>query len=521
MDVTGKSESLERPGPARAGFRPGGGAKDLTQGPIGKTLILFSLPVMGSNVLQSLNGTANAIWVSHVLGEAALTATANANNILFLMLGAVFGISMAANLMIGQSIGARDEAMVKRVIGTSTGFFVVLSLSVGVGGWLLTPTILTAMDTPADARAEAITYLRVIFMAMPFMYFFSFLMMAQRGAGDSRSPLWFSLAAVGLDVILNPILITGYGPAPRMGIAGSAAATLISQTVVLGAILVFLYRTRSVLVLWPHEFKLLKPELAIIRTLVTKGLPMAVQMLVISGAAVVMISFVNRYGSATAAGYAAAVQLWTYVQMPAMAMGAAVSSMAAQNVGAGRMDRVNRIAGMGSLYAALLSAGPVVVIYLIEPIILRLFLPAGSPSIPIAIHINAIVLWGFIPFGVAFALSGVVRATGAVMMPLLFMALSLWGVRVPFALLLEPVLGAEAVWWSFPLGSITSCLLAVGYFLFGGWRKAQLLGGIPRGEPVDTGLGGGPPPEESEALEAASRSAPPAPRRRESEAPAE
>src|SRR5690606_38910169 len=163
-------------------------------------------------------------------------------------------------------------------------------------------------------------------------------------------------------------------------------------------------------------------------------------MLVVSGAAVVMFSFVNRYGSDTAAGYAAAVQLWTYVQMPAMAMGAAVSSMAAQNVGAGRMDRVNRIAGMGSLYAALLSAGPIAVIYLIEPLVLRAFLPGGSPSIPIAIHINAIVLWGFIPFGVAFALSGVVRATGAVMAPLLAMVVSLWVVRVPFARFLEPFL---------------------------------------------------------------------------------
>lgn len=499
--MTDDSDS-QPPAPARPAFRPGGGAKDLTQGPIGKTLIMFSLPVMGSNVLQSLNGTANAIWVSHVLGEAALTATANANNILFLMLGAVFGISMAANLMIGQSVGARDEAMVKRVIGTSTGFFVVLSLAVGVGGWLLTPAILTAMDTPADAKAEAIIYLRVIFLAMPFMYFFSFLMMAQRGAGDSRSPFWFSLAAVVLDVILNPILITGFGPAPRMGIAGSAAATLISQTVVLGAILVFLYRTQSVLVLRRHELRLLKPELAIIRTLVTKGLPMAVQMLVISGAAVVMISFVNRYGSATAAGYAAALQLWTYVQMPAMALGAGVSSMAAQNVGAGRMDRVNRIAGLGSFYAVLLTAVPVALIYLVQPIVLRLFLPADSASTPIAMHINAIALWGFIPFGVAFALSGVVRATGAVMIPLITMAISLWGVRVPFALLLEPTLGADAVWWSFPLGTIASCLLAAAYYLFGDWRKAKLLGGVPRGEAPDTGLAA-PPPEESEAIEAA------------------
>lgn len=489
-----------RPGP---GFRHGAGVRDLTTGPIGRTLLMFSLPVMGSNVLQSLNGTANAVWVSHVLGEAALTATANANNILFLMLGAVFGISMAANLLIGQSVGAGDAGMIKRVIGTSTIFFVVLSVSVGVGGWLLTPAILDAMGTPPDARREAIAYLRVIFLAMPFMYFFSFLMMALRGAGDARSPFWFSLAAVVLDVVLNPILITGFGPAPRMGIAGSAAATLISQTVVLGAMLLYLYRGGSILVLRRHEWGLLlRPEVEIIRTLVFKGMPMAIQMLVISGAAVVMLSFVNGYGSHTAAGYAAAVQLWTYVQMPAFAIGAAVSSMAAQNVGAGRMDRVNRIAGIGSLWATVLSAGPIVVVYLIQGTVLRLFLPADSPSMPIAMHINALVMWSFIPFGVAFALSGVVRATGAVILPLVAMIISLWGVRIPFAVLLEPQLGADAVWWSFPIGSIVSCLLAAGYFVWGGWRNAELMAGIPRGQAPDTGLAG-PAPEETEAIDAA------------------
>ena len=97
--------------------------QDLTVGPIAKTLIVFAMPVLGSNILQSLNGSANAIWVSHVLGEAALTATVNANNIFFLMLGAVFGISMAANLLISQSVGGKDLAMVKRVVGSATTFF--------------------------------------------------------------------------------------------------------------------------------------------------------------------------------------------------------------------------------------------------------------------------------------------------------------------------------------------------------------------------------------------------------------
>ncbi len=496
---------------------------DLTKGPIGKTLILFALPVLGTNILQSLNGSANAIWVSHVLGESALTATSNANQIMFLMLGAVFGLSMASNIMIGHAMGARNAAQAKRVVGTSTAFFIVVSLTVGVVGVTLTPHVLDAMGTPTEARAEAIAYLRVIFSAMPFMYFFSYVMMAQRGTGDSRTPFLFSLLAVGLDVILNPLLITGYGPFPKLGIAGSATATLLSQTVTLAAMIVHLYRRNSILVLRPGEFHLLKPDFTIIRGLVTRGLPMGFQMIVTSLAAVTMMGLVNGYGVHTSAAYGAAAQLWTYVQMPAMALGAAVSSMSAQNVGAGHMDRVEKVARSGALYALLFTGLPVVAIYLADPWVLRAFLPGNSPSLPIAVHINSIVLWGFIPFGIAFIFSGVVRATGAVWPPLLAMIVALWGVRIPLANLLQPHLGADAIWISFPIGSGMTMLLSGAYYLWGGWRKGRILPTTPAvtDEP-DTGFGQ-PMIEEAEALaEAAeeageevdlSRSSPSAPNR--------
>jgi putative MATE family efflux protein len=488
----------------------GPGGPDLTTGPIGRTLIMFALPVLGSNVLQSLNGTANAFWVSHQLGEAALTAISNANQIFFMMLGAVFGVTMAANIMIGQALGAEDTPLARKVVGSCTTFFAVLSLLVGIAGYTLTPHILDAMRTPPDARAGAIAYLRVIFAAMPFVYFFNFLMMGQRGAGDSRTPFYFSLMSVGLDVILNPLLIMGVGPFPRLGIAGSATATLIAQTLTVGAMLIHLYRTRSILVMRPSEFHLLIPKLEIIRNLVLKGLPMGLQMMVVSLAAVTMMSLVNLFGVHTSAAYGAAAQLWTYVQMPAMAVGAAVSSMAAQNVGAGKMDRVEKVAVVGAGCAFLMTAAPVLVIYLADPWVLRIFLPATSPSLAIAAHINTYVLWGFIFFGMAFVFSGVVRATGAVWPPLLAMVISLWAVRIPFANLLMPRLGADAVWLSFPIGSLSTLALAGGYYRWGGWRKARMLQTRPSSDAPDTGLGQ-PMMEESEAItnaEEAARTAP-------------
>jgi len=106
---------------------------------------------------------------------------------------------------------------------------------------------------------------------------------------------------------------------------------------------------------------------------------------------------------------------------------------------------------------------------------LYIFLPTGSPTIPIALHIDRTVLWAFVIFNATFALSGIVRSTGAVWPPLLILIISMWGVRVPFALFGIPRWGAEAIWWSFPLGTLTSSVLTGLYFRYGGWRKVRMM----------------------------------------------
>ena len=479
--MAGASETTSSRPPGRRG-------PDLTAGPIGPTLIAFALPVLGSNILQTLNGSINTAWVSHILGEAALTATANSGQIFFLMIGVVFGISMAANIMVGQAMGARDEALAAKVVGSCTTFFIVASVALAVVGGLLTPAILDGMGTPPDARADAIIYLRVLFAAMPSIYFFNFVMMAQRGVGDSRTPFYFAVMQVALDVVFNPLLIIGVGPFPRLGIAGSAASTLISQSLTLLVMLAHLYRKRSILVVRPSQWRLLIPDLGIVRTLVFKGLPMGFQMIVISLAGLTMMRLVNGYGTTTAAAYGAAMQLWSYVQMPAMAVGAAVSSMAAQNVGAQRMDRVERVAWIGAFYALVATLAPIVAIILADPWVLQAFLPATSPALPVAEHINLLVIWAFAAFGVSYAFSGVVRATGAVWPPLLILVIALWFVRIPFAYALQPYWGANAVWVSFPAGSMVTLVLAMAYYQWGGWRRTRLLEVVPHGEVADGGF---------------------------------
>jgi putative MATE family efflux protein len=449
--------------------------RSFTEGSISRGLVQFALPILFAHVLQSLNGSVNSIWVGRFLGEAALTATSVANTVMFLLIGAAFGIAMAATILIGHSIGANNLAEAKRVVGTSATFFAGISVAMAITGLVICEPILIAMKTPADSLPLAIAYMRVIFLALPCLYMYAFVMSVLRAAGDSKTPFYFMLLSVAIDIGLNPVFIFGLGPIPRLGIAGSALATFVSQAISLTALVIHLYRRRHLLVLHKDELSMLRLDWTLVGALVKKGIPMSAQMMVLSLSGILMISIVNRFGVDTAAAYGASLQLWNYIQMPAYAVGMAVSSMAAQNVGARKWDRVASIARIGVLYALLLTGSVVLVLELLASHAYALFLPAGSAAMEASIHINRIATPSFIFFGITLVLFGVVRATGAVMAPLVTLTVALLAVRVPLAEALTDRLGVDSVWWSFPLSSAFATVLAVLYYKYGGWRSAHMV----------------------------------------------
>src|SRR5882762_4001445 len=255
---------------------------NLTEGSISRGLFKFALPILFANVLQSLNGSVNSIWVGRFLGEAALTATSTANTVMFLLIAVAFGVALAASILVGQAIGANDMAHAKKVVGTSATFFAGISLAMAVIGLLICEPILIAMKTPADSLPLAVAYMRVIFLATPFLYMYAFVMSVLRAAGDSKTPFYFMLLSVAIDIGLNPVFIFGLGPIPRLGIAGSALATFVSQAISLTALIMHLYRRRHLLVLHKDELSMLRLDWRIVWTLVKKGIPMSAQMMVLS-----------------------------------------------------------------------------------------------------------------------------------------------------------------------------------------------------------------------------------------------
>ncbi|MEC3910595.1 MATE family efflux transporter [Sphingobium sp. CR2-8] len=456
-----------------AASRPG--AKDLTQGPIAATLLLFAIPTLASNILQSLNGSINAIWVGRFLGAQALAATANANIIMFLMFSVVFGFGMASTVVIAQSVGARDLDAARRAFGSAVGFCSILGLGVAITGWIGAPALLRLLATPVEAFDLALVYLRVIFFAMPATLLVVMIMMGLRGAGDAKTPLIFMIASVAIDLVLNPVLILGLGPVPAFGIAGSAAATAAAGIISLIGVIAYIYAKDLPLRLRGAELRYLRPSVDQLRVLFAKGLPMGLQMIVMSASGLVMIGLVNREGLMVTAAYGAAQQIWTYLQMPAMAMGAAVSAMAAQNIGAGRWDRISRITRYGIFYLLAITGAMIAIILLFHNGLLSLFLGSNSEAIAAAWNMQLLASWSFMMFGCTMILFGVMRANGVVMAPLLILCFTLFGVRLGFYELAYPILGADALWLSFPAGSVVSLSLAWVVYARGGWRKTRLL----------------------------------------------
>ena len=194
-----------------------------------------------------------------------------------------------------------------------------------------------------------------------------------------------------------------------------------------------------------------------------------------------MTGLINREGVETVAAYNAVNQLWSYIQMPAFAVASAVSAMAAQNIGAGRWDRIGAITRTGVCFNIAMTGVLVVAMLLADHFLLGLFLPLGSKAIAIGEHIDMLIGWTFVPMGISMVMTSIVRANGAVAVPLAILIFSVIVVRMSVGFSLYPHYGSDAIWWSFMASGLASALMAVAYYWHGGWKRIDRVAVMPAG----------------------------------------
>lgn len=461
-DPAPSPRSAPRAGPAPSAPRPlpaGGkasGFADFTQGPLALPLARFCVPILAATVLQSLSGTVNSAFVGRMLGAPALAAVTNGNLILFLLLGAAFGLVGAASIVVSQAVGNHDWVTARKTIGGAASWFALVSVGIAAAMALALPALFGALAVPDEIRGAARAYLLVSLAGIPFTYLFIFATSMVRAAGDARLPLHSAMLSVALNVGLTPAFI-----ALGLGVAGSALATTIAQALALCFVVDRLRRSAAPLLPLRDELRLDPGQL---RFLVTKGVPMAMQSLVIASGAVVLVRFVNLFGVTTVAAYGAASQIWGLAQMPAFAISSALMVVAGQNVGAGRWARVHR-ASIWAVGYQLVATSVVVALALgFAQQTMGLF-TSDPQALAQGAAINRQVAWSFIVLGVTFVLFAPLRAAGKVMAPLLVAIMSLWVFRIGYVIAFLDRFGAEAIWQGIGIGAVVSLgLVAMAYW---------------------------------------------------------
>ena len=464
-------------GPAARGAA-GRGARgtDLTTGSVSRHLLAFSLPILMGSLLHTAYMVVNAVWIGRFLGAEAMSAITVTFPVFFVLMAVAGGLTQASSILVSQAYGARDYGRVARVIGNSavlTGLVAALCLAVGGLG---AEPVLRAMRTPPEVLPIAVSYFRVFLWTTPFMFGVFLLASVLRGVGDSKTPLWFQGGSLLLTTALDPLLMFGGLGLPRLGLNGTAYATILSQALALGALAWHLRRRNHIAA---PRWRNLRVDGPMTRITLLIGVPSMLQQLLVSVGMMVIVGLVNPYGAHSSAAFGIAMRIDQIAFMPAMAVGMAVATLAGQNIGAGHYDRVGEVFRSGVALSCGLTALAAVLAFCLPAWLMGLF-TTEADVIAVGATYLRIASLGYLLFAVMFAGNGVVNGAGHTGATTVFTFIAFWAVRIPVAAFLSQHWGrVEGVWYGNLAGLVVGMGVSLAYYFSGRWKKPVVRRGTP------------------------------------------
>ena len=411
---------------------------DLMHGPILKSLLLFMLPILVSNLFQQLYNTVDTMIVGNVLGDTALAAIGSCGSIYELLVGFGLGIGNGLAIVAARSYGAQDHDLLKKTVAGSLVIGLIASLCITLAGAVGLRPLLVLLDTPAEILEDAYRYIIVIDYGVLVMFAYNLCAGLLRAIGNSFMPLVFLLLSSGLNILLDLLFIARMG----MGVQGAAVATVISQGV-------------SVLLCIAYVFakvKLLLPEKTHFRVgrhlyweLFSQSISMGLMSSIVSAGSVVLQYGINGLGTLVIAGHTAARKMFMFTDMPLLSMASAGSTFVSQNCGAGQPGRVRKGMKEIYLYSVVVAVAAVLLMRVAAPWMVAFV--SGS-SEPIVLENGARYLLWNAPFyavlGILLSTRYALQSLGNKVLPLFSSVIELVG-KVVFVVLFIPKFGYDAV----------------------------------------------------------------------------
>ena len=441
--------------------------RDLTTGSVPRHLVAFSLPMLAGSALQVSHSFVNAVWVGRFISEDALAAVTLSQPIIFIVIASAAGLMMAPNILVAQDAGARDWERLQRVVQTSYALFGALSFVMLTLGLWNVEGLLRLLNAPDDVFAMAVQYLRVVLWTLPFSFWLFLIGSMLRGIGDSKTPVYFQAVAVLINAVLDPLLIFGLAGLPRLGLIGTAWATLISQGIAVAGLLIYIAKKRQLVN--PH-WRRLRIDAATAGLLLRIGLPSAVQQSVVSVSLFGLTRFVAAFGADAIAAFGIGMRIDGVAFLPALTMGMATATLSGQNLGARQFGRVHEVFRWGMLMSGgislLISLGAVS----FPEVLMRIFTPEPA-VIALGSQYLRIVGLNYALYAVMFVSNGVINGAGHTLITTIISVIALLGVRLPLAWYLGQRLDSTTGIWYGMLASVgVGMLISLGYYATGAWK---------------------------------------------------
>ena len=442
-----------------------GATRDMTEGSITKQMILFSLPLMVGNIFQMLYNTVDSIVVGQYVGKEALAAVDSTTMIVNMLVFFFNGFSVGAGVVIARHFGARDHARLHRAVETTMAMTFIFCLLFTVIGSLAARPMLRMMSTPEDVMGDASTYLTIYFLGISGLLVYNMGSGILRAVGDTGRPLMFLALTSILNILLDLLFVLHF----KMGIAGVAWATVISQFISAGLTLLLLTRANDIYRLTWHD---LKVDTGVLRQIFQVGLPAGIQSVITAFSNVFVQSYINFFGSSCMAGWGCYNKLDQFIMLPMSSVAMAATTFVSQNIGAARIDRANRGTRTAIVLAVSITAVIALGLYLFSEWAVRLFTPDAS-----VIEFGVLFLKAntfFLLFNcVNHVLAGALRGRGDSRGPMVIMLLGFVVIRQIYLFVVTRFIANTPflVGFGYPIGWMATCAMEVGYF-FIRWRKA-------------------------------------------------
>ncbi|MDR3602271.1 MAG: MATE family efflux transporter [Desulfosporosinus sp.] len=444
---------------------------NLTVGSIPRHLLIFSVPMLIGNLIYTGYSLINTIWVGNIVGENGVGAIAVSIPIVLIMFAIISGLTLAISILVSQHYGAENYEMVERVVNNSITITLMLGTVLTALGIIFSDHFLKLVGTPIDIFAMASGYLKISIAGFPFMFFAFLIISMLRGIGDTVTPMVFMVISIALNAILDPLLIIGVGPFPKLGLNGAAYASLIAQGTAVLLALIYLNHKDHLVTVDPRKF-IFDKQLSLL--IFKIGMPSVVQQSLVAIGTIFITYFVNSFGPSAIDAFGAALRVEQIAVIPAFSLNIAVAALTAQNLGANKPERIKEVFKWGVIYTSVITVLISVLAVSFPGVILSAMgFTKNSAGFDIGVTYLRIVGGSYILYAIMYVANGIINGAGHTIKTMIISLFSLWVIRVPLAAILSKTsMGIIGIWVAIVISYAVVMTISLIYYFSGRWKKA-------------------------------------------------